>query len=117
MPGRAAKGKLTAGEVKTAQAPERARKALKELAKSVKLPGAITRGERRPSRRQVDASCRVHAVREQSGLSEARFARLPNLGARMSRSREQARREPTGPAKALLRIFEKEPAPRERSRP
>jgi DNA-binding transcriptional regulator YiaG len=51
----------------------------------------------------------VLAVREKVKLSQAQFARLLNVSVRTLQNWEQARREPTGPAKALLRIVEKEP--------
>jgi DNA-binding transcriptional regulator YiaG len=51
----------------------------------------------------------VLAVREKVELSQAQFARLLNVSVRTLQNWEQARREPTGPAKALLRIVEKEP--------
>jgi putative transcriptional regulator len=52
----------------------------------------------------------VQSVREKAQLSQAQFARLLNVSVRTLQNWEQDRREPTGPAKALLRIVEKEPA-------
>ena len=43
-------------------------------------------------------------------MSQAQFARLLNVSVKTLQNWEQARREPTGPAKALLRIVEREPA-------
>jgi putative transcriptional regulator len=80
-----------------------------DLTRSIKQAGAIARGERRPSRRWVFSPSRVVAVREKAELSQAQFARLLNVSVRTLQNWEQARREPTGPAKALLRIVEKEP--------
>jgi DNA-binding transcriptional regulator YiaG len=81
-----------------------------ELTKSVKQAGAIARGERKPARRRAFSPTRVLAVREKADLSQAQFARLLNVSVRTLQNWEQARREPTGPAKALLRIVEREPA-------
>ena len=86
------------------------RKLFEELTKSVKQAGAIARGERRPARRHVFSPSRVQAVREKTDLSQVQFAQLLNVSVRTLQNWEQARREPTGPAKALLRIVEKEPA-------
>jgi putative transcriptional regulator len=86
------------------------RKLFEELAKSVKQAGAIVRGERKPARKYVYSASRVQAVREKAELSQAQFARLLNVSVRTLQNWEQDRREPTGPAKALLRIVEKEPA-------
>ena len=86
------------------------RKLFDELAKSVKQAGAIARGEKRPSRKYAYSPSRVQAGREKAQLSQAQFARLLNVSVRTLQNWEQARREPTGPAKALLRIVEREPA-------
>ena len=85
-------------------------KLFEELAKSVKQAGSIARGERTPARKYVYSATRVQSVREKAQLSQAQFARLLNVSVRTLQNWEQDRREPTGPAKALLRIVEKEPA-------
>ena len=85
-------------------------KLFEELTRSIRQAGAIARGERKPARRHELTPSRILAVRERSGLSQAQFARLLNVSVRTLQNWEQARREPTGPAKALLRIVEKEPA-------
>lgn len=85
------------------------RKLFEELTRSVKQAGAIARGERKPSRRHAFSPSRVQAVREKTELSQVQFARLLNVSVKTLQNWEQARREPTGPAKALLRIVEKEP--------
>jgi putative transcriptional regulator len=86
------------------------RKLFEELTRSIRQAGAIARGERKPSRRHEFTPSRIQSVREKSGLSQAQFARLLNVSVKTLQNWEQARREPTGPAKALLRIVEKEPA-------
>jgi putative transcriptional regulator len=84
-------------------------KLFEELEKSLKQAGEIARGERKPSRKYNYSPSRVQAVRERAELSQAEFARLLNVSVRTLQNWEQARREPTGPAKALLRIVEMEP--------
>jgi putative transcriptional regulator len=86
------------------------RKLFEELSKSIKHAGAIARGERKASRRYTFTPSRVQAVREKTQLSQAQFARLLNVSVKTLQNWEQARRQPTGAAKALLRILEKEPA-------
>ncbi|AMN45977.1 Cro/Cl family transcriptional regulator [Steroidobacter denitrificans] len=81
-----------------------------ELTKSIKQAGAIARGERKPSRRFEFTPSRIQAVREKTELSQAQFARLLGVSIKTLQNWEQARRAPTGPAKALLRIMEKEPS-------
>jgi putative transcriptional regulator len=85
------------------------RKLFKELVQSVKQAGAIARGERKPSRRFEFTPSRLQAVRERAELSQAQFARLLNVSVKTLQNWEQSRRQPTGPARALLRIVEKEP--------
>jgi putative transcriptional regulator len=81
-----------------------------ELTRSIRQAGAIARGERKPARRLELTPSRILAVRERTGLSQTQFARLLNVSVKTLQNWEQARREPTGPAKALLRIVEREPA-------
>ncbi len=85
------------------------RKLFDELTKSIKQAGVIARGERAPSRSHEFTPSRIQAVREQADLSQAQFARLLNVSVKTLQNWEQARRKPTGAAKALLRIVEKEP--------
>lgn len=85
-------------------------KLFEELTRSIRQAGAIARGEKKPARRHELTPSRILAVRERSGLSQAQFARLLNVSVKTLQNWEQARREPTGPAKALLRIVEREPA-------
>lgn len=80
-----------------------------ELTKSIKQAGALARGERKPSRRYELTPSRIQAVRERYELSQASFARLLNVSVKTLQNWEQARREPTGPARALLRIVEQAP--------
>ena len=49
------------------------------------------------------------SVRKKIGLSQTEFAQLIGVKVATLRNREQHRRQPTGPAAALLTIVEKEP--------
>ena len=80
-----------------------------ELAESMEQMGGITRGERAPSRELHVESMRVKEVRAATGLSQAKFARVINVQVTTLQNWEQGRREPTGPAKTLLRAIEKDP--------
>jgi len=80
-----------------------------ELLESVKQAGEIVRGERAPSREfYVDASM-VKQLRSKTGLSQHKFAKLLSVEVSTLQNWEQGRREPTGPAKALLRAIKKDP--------
>ena len=49
------------------------------------------------------------AVRERLGISQAAFARMFGVSVWTLRNWEQGRRRPEGPARALLRVIEREP--------
>lgn len=80
-----------------------------ELFESVTQMDEIVRGERQPSREfHVDAG-RVREIRKKTGLSQPKFAKVLHVDVGTLRNWEQGRREPTGPAKALLRAIDKDP--------
>ncbi len=61
-------------------------------------------------RRQASAyAASVTGVREKMGLSQQRFAVLLGISRRTLENWEQGHREPTGPAKVLLRIAAQHP--------
>ncbi len=75
-----------------------------DLVQSLKEAKAISRGEMAASRRtRIDAPD-VKAVREQIGLSQSEFAQLMHVSIKTLQNWEQHRRNPTGPAAALLKI-------------
>lgn len=75
-----------------------------DLMQSLKEAKAISHGEAQPSRRFTVAPPDVKAVREQIGLSQSEFARLMCVSVKTLQNWEQHRRNPTGPAAALLKI-------------
>lgn len=80
-----------------------------ELVASMKEHGEIARGERKPSRQfQFDAIA-VKEIRALTQLSQPKFARILDVDVGTLRNWEQGRREPTGPAKALLRAIKNDP--------
>ena len=80
-----------------------------ELIDSMTEMREIVRGERAPSREfHVDA-VRVKEIRQATGLSQSKFAGVIQVDIGTLRNWEQGRREPTGPAKALLRAIERDP--------
>ena len=84
-------------------------KLFNELLASVEEMGKIRRGTKRASRRTTVTELKVEVVREQTGLSQTRFARLIGVSKRTLENWEQGRRSPTGPARALLKIVAKDP--------
>ena len=84
-------------------------RATNKLLESARQAGEIVRGERAPSREfHVDATM-VKELRAKMNLSQARFAELLSVELGTLRNWEQGRREPTGPARALLRAIKKDP--------
>ena len=81
----------------------------KRLASSVGQMDEIVRGERKPARAFSVDAVMVKEIRAATDLSQARFARLIQVGVGTLRNWEQGRRQPTGPAKALLRAIQNDP--------
>lgn len=60
-------------------------------------------------RRTVEVAQDVQAIREGMGLSQSAFAALLGVSPRTLQDWEQGRRQPTGPARSLLRIADRHP--------
>jgi putative transcriptional regulator len=80
-----------------------------DLLQSLKEAKAISSGEVKASRRFDVAPTDVKTVREKIGLSQSEFARLMRVSIKTLQNWEQHRRNPTGPAAALLRIVSTAP--------
>ena len=79
------------------------------LCESVRQAGEIRRGKRKPSRVFKHRDPDVKEIRERLGLSQSRFAAIIGVSVRTLQNWEQGRREPEGPAKALLRVVDRDP--------
>jgi putative transcriptional regulator len=84
-------------------------KDFQKLVESVKQMGEIMRGGDVPHRRTVVTAIDVKALRERTGLTQADFSTMIGVSIKTLQNWEQGRREPEGPAKALLRVVEREP--------
>lgn len=80
-----------------------------DLVQSLKEAKAIAKGEAQASRRFALTAPDAKAVREQIGLSQSEFARLMRVSVKTLQNWEQHRRNPTGPAAALLKIVSSAP--------
>lgn len=80
-----------------------------DLVQSLKEARAIAKGEAKASRRFEVAPPDVKAVREKTGLTQGEFARLMRVSVKTLQNWEQRRRNPTGPAAALLKIVSTAP--------
>ncbi len=84
-------------------------KMFNELIESVEQAGAIRRGEAVPSRQHVYNAIDVKAIRKATGKTQETFAQMIGTSLSTVRSWEQGKRQPTGPARALLTIFQSDP--------
>jgi len=80
-----------------------------ELLASVNEMDSIVNKNAEPSRKTEFAEPEVKSIRDKVGLSQTRFAGLIGVSKRTIENWEQGRRHPTGPARALLRILDKDP--------
>ena len=69
----------------------------------------IARGVRTVSREFHADAAKVKEIRAITGLSQPKFAKLLRVDVGTLRNWEQGRREPTGPAQALLRAIKNNP--------
>jgi putative transcriptional regulator len=81
-----------------------------QLTSSLREAGQIRRATLKASRVfHVNPKNDVVKIRGQLGLSQSKFAALLGISADTLQNWEQGRREPTGPAKVLLKIALKNP--------
>jgi putative transcriptional regulator len=85
------------------------KKLFSDLVTSLRQAGQIAQGKRKPSRAYRFSTSRVKAIRARTRLSQSEFALLMGVSVKTLQNWEQARRQPRGPAAALLRIVEREP--------
>lgn len=81
-----------------------------ELVASVKEAGKIHRGEIKPSRTFVFQPEDVRKIREKLRKSQSEFAHMIGVSVATLQNWEQGRRQPHGPARALLLVASKAPA-------
>jgi len=80
-----------------------------ELLESIKQAGDIKAGKRKPSRSFAFNTPDVKAIRKKLHVSQNDFALMIGISKSTLQNWEQGRREPEGPAKALLYIAERNP--------
>ncbi len=80
-----------------------------DLVSSLQEAKAISKGKASASRRFEVVAPDARAVREQIGLSQSEFALLMRVSVKTLQNWEQHRRNPTGPAAALLKIMSTAP--------
>lgn len=85
------------------------KKLFKQLVESMTQMNEIISGERAPSREFVVDAVRVKEIRKKTGLTQAKFSLILDVNLGTLRNWEQGRRQPAGPAKALLRAINNDP--------
>ncbi len=80
-----------------------------ELVESIEEAGKIRRGEAKPSRVFHYRPADIKRIRSRLNVSQAQFALMIGVNKSTLQNWEQGRREPEGPAKALLRVVDKRP--------
>lgn len=80
-----------------------------DLMMSVKQAGAIMRGEMAPSRIFDYSPLDIEAIRGKLNKSQREFALMIGVSTSTLQNWEQGRRTPRGPARALLKVAEKNP--------
>jgi putative transcriptional regulator len=85
------------------------KKLFKRLVESMGQMDEIVHGVRAPSREFYVDAAKVKEIRAITGLSQPKFAKLLHVDVGTLRNWEQGRREPTGPAQALLRAIKNNP--------
>ena len=79
------------------------------LVESIREAGAIRRGEAVASRVTEFAAVDVKAIRQRLGKSQSEFAHMIGVSVSTLQNWEQGRRQPVGPARALLRVASESP--------
>ncbi len=80
-----------------------------KLVSSIKEAGEIKSGKTKPSRMYEVDPPQIKMVREKLHASQNEFALMIGVSIRTLQNWEQGRRQPEGPAKALLRIASHNP--------
>src|SRR5438552_2503301 len=79
------------------------------LVKSIRQAGKIRRGQAKPSRVFEFTPVDVKKIRARLEKSQSEFARMIGVSVATLQNWEQGRREPEGPARALLKVAAKAP--------
>ena len=79
------------------------------LVTSIKQAGAIRRGRLKPSRVTEFRPDDVRAIRTKLDKSQEEFALMIGVSVATLQSWDQGRRQPDGPARALLRVAARSP--------
>jgi len=85
------------------------KKLFNKLVKGVQEAGKVKRGEATPARVFAFSPDEIKQIRKNLGLSQQQFSQLVYVSVKTLQNWEQGRRQPQGPALALLMILKKDP--------
>jgi len=80
-----------------------------KLVSSIREAGEIKAGNKKPGRIYVVNPPEIKNIRKKLNISQNEFAMMIGVSVRTLQNWEQGRREPDGPAKALLKVASKNP--------
>ena len=80
-----------------------------KLAASIKQAGAIKAGTLEPGRRIHFAPADIRLIRKKLDRSQSEFALMIGVSVSTLQNWEQGRRQPEGPARALLKVASEDP--------
>ncbi len=80
-----------------------------KLTRSVRQAGRIKRRVSEPSRRFVFQPADIKSIRDSLGKSQSEFALMIGVSVSTLQNWEQGRRQPEGPARALLKVAAENP--------
>ena len=80
-----------------------------KLVASVKQAGAIKRGTLKPGRMIQFAPTDIKSIRKKLDKSQSEFALMIGVSVSTLQNWEQGRRQPEGPARALLKVASESP--------
>ena len=83
--------------------------AFAELVESIKQADEIRAGKRKPGRIFEYTPMDIKAIRQKLDKSQSEFALMIGVSVSTLQNWEQGRRRPVGPARALLKIADKDP--------
>jgi len=84
-------------------------KEFNNLSASVKEAGKIKRGEMKPGRVRKFSPADIKAIRKKLNKSQSEFALMIGVSVSTLQNWEQGRRQPEGPAQALLKVATEKP--------
>lgn len=79
------------------------------LIESIKEAGEIKSGKKKPARTFIYSKPDIKAIRKRLHVSQGEFALMIGVSKGTLQNWEQGRREPDGPARALLHVADKNP--------